>query len=234
MPDSEAVYQPTTVGYTYETGGDSHEVGGGAGLRNGFSRIMFRHKVSMRKWLEWVLLSVAICATVAGLTTLVVNLVACDGVPVPNNSTQADSKPQPESNSGTKVEDKTPNDPSGGSLAVGACITLLGVSMGALWVWMRFFHRGGKSQRGGVSRASGQMLGGLNPSTDLLVGSTSQYGPVLTEVPSQMTAKIVSDNRAVPLSDQEEETYTLMENTSGNPKRTDNAQENNINNQNTG
>ncbi|XP_063976938.1 uncharacterized protein LOC135162419 isoform X2 [Diachasmimorpha longicaudata] len=216
MPDSEAVYQPTTVGYTYETGGDSHEVGGGAGLRNGFSRIMFRHKVSMRKWLEWVLLSVAICATVAGLTTLVVNLVACDGVPVPNNSTQADSKPQPESNSGTKVEDKTPNDPSGGSLAVGACITLLGVSMGALWVWMRFFHRGGKSQRGGVSRASGQ------------------YGPVLTEVPSQMTAKIVSDNRAVPLSDQEEETYTLMENTSGNPKRTDNAQENNINNQNTG
>ncbi|XP_015108383.1 uncharacterized protein LOC107035476 isoform X2 [Diachasma alloeum] len=217
MPDSEAVYQPTTVGYTYETGGDSHEVGGGSGLRNGFSRIMFRHKVSTRKWLEWVLLSVALCATVAGFTTLVVNLVASDGVPVPNNSTQADSKPQSDSNGGTKVEDKAPEDPSRGSLAVGACITLLGVSMGALWIWMRFFRRGGKSQRGGVSRASGQ------------------YGPVLTEVPSQMTVKqIVNDNRAVPLSDQEEETYTLMEDASGNFKRTDNAQENNINNQNTG
>ncbi|XP_011313798.1 uncharacterized protein [Fopius arisanus] len=213
MPDSEAVYQPTTVGYTYENGGDSHE--GGPRLRNGFSRIMFRHKVSTRKWLEWVLLSVALCATVAGFTTLVVNLVASDGVPVPNNSTQADSKPQSDPNGGTKVEDKTSTDPSRGSLAVGACITLLGVAMGALWIWLRFFRHGGKSQRGGISRASGQ------------------YGPVLTEVPSQMTVKqIVNDNRSLPLSDQEEETYTLMEDASINFKRSDNAQESN--NQNTG
>lgn len=63
------------------------------------------------------------------------------------------------------------------------------------------------------------MLGGLNPSTDLLVGSTSQYGPVLTEVPSQMMPSKVTNNthetRAVALSDQEEETRTLMPDTSG-------------------
>lgn len=57
------------------------------------------------------------------------------------------------------------------------------------------------------------MLGGLNPSTDLLVGSTSQYGPVLTEAPSQMTAnkQIINDNHVVPMSDLEEETHTLMQ-----------------------
>lgn len=62
------------------------------------------------------------------------------------------------------------------------------------------------------------MLGGLNPSTDLLVGSTSQYGPVLTEVPSQMTNKqIINETRAVPMSDQEEETHTLMEDSTAIP-----------------
>lgn len=74
MPESEAVYQPTTVGYTYDAGGDANEPGNG--IRNGFSRIIFRHKVSTRKWAEWVLLSVALCASVAGLATLLVNLMA--------------------------------------------------------------------------------------------------------------------------------------------------------------
>ena len=64
------------------------------------------------------------------------------------------------------------------------------------------------------------MLGGLNPSTDLLVGSTSQYGPVLTELPSQMKLK-ASDARetpvTLPLSDQEEETHTLMQEPSSPP-----------------
>lgn len=57
------------------------------------------------------------------------------------------------------------------------------------------------------------MLGGLNPSTDLLMGSTSQYGPVLTELPSQLKLKQTSshDTPAIPLSDQEEETRTLMQ-----------------------
>lgn len=57
------------------------------------------------------------------------------------------------------------------------------------------------------------MLGGLNPSTDLLVGSTSQYGPVLTEVPSQLKIKQANshDMPAIPLSDQEEEMHTLMQ-----------------------
>ncbi|XP_057321715.1 uncharacterized protein LOC130665391 isoform X1 [Microplitis mediator] len=213
MPDSAAVYRPTTVGYSYEANGDGNEsgvgVGGGVGLRNGFSRIMFRHKVSTRKWLEWVLLSVALCATVAGLTTMLVNVIASESS-LPSEIVQDNSKNGSKSDTTTKVEDVVNQDHKG-SLAAGASITLIGLVMGALWTWLRFFRHGGKSQRGGISRASGQMLGGLNPSTDLLVGSTSQYGPVLTEVPSQMTNKqIINETRAVPLSDQEEETHTLM------------------------
>lgn len=63
------------------------------------------------------------------------------------------------------------------------------------------------------------MLGGLNPSTDLLVGSTSQYGPVLTEVPSQLKIKQASshDMPAIPLSDQEEEMHTLMQDSASPP-----------------
>ncbi|EFN80701.1 hypothetical protein EAI_02962 [Harpegnathos saltator] len=63
------------------------------------------------------------------------------------------------------------------------------------------------------------MLGGLNPSTDLLVGSTSQYGPVLTEVPSQLKMKQAGshDTPALPLSDQEEETHTLMQDSANPP-----------------
>lgn len=63
------------------------------------------------------------------------------------------------------------------------------------------------------------MLGGLNPSTDLLVGSTSQYGPVLTEVPSQLKMKQAGahDTPALPLSDQEEETHTLMQDSASPP-----------------
>lgn len=63
------------------------------------------------------------------------------------------------------------------------------------------------------------MLGGLNPSTDLLVGSTSQYGPVLTEVPSQLKMKQAHLHvvPVVPLSDQEEETHTLMQDSASPP-----------------
>lgn len=74
MPESGAVYQPTTVGYAYDT-----RDGGGFGIRSGFSRIMSRHKFSTRSWLEWVLLSVAAAAFVAGLTTMLVNIVSADG-----------------------------------------------------------------------------------------------------------------------------------------------------------
>lgn len=83
MPDSGAVYQPTTVGYTYDSGGDGSGGGGGgggaAGLRHGFWRVVARHKLSSRKWLEWTLLSVALCFFVAGLTTMLVSLVSADG-----------------------------------------------------------------------------------------------------------------------------------------------------------
>ncbi|XP_034936525.1 uncharacterized protein [Chelonus insularis] len=217
MPDSAAVYQPTTVGYSYEVGGDGNESGvgrgGGSGIRHGFSRIVFRHKVSTRKWLEWVLLSVALCATVAGLTTMLVNVISSD-----NNHVNEIKDSKNFSYTETKMDNNTNTDSSQGSLAAGASITLLGLVMGALWAWLRFFRHGGKSQRSGISRASGQMLGGLNPSTDLLVGSTSQYGPVLTEVPSQMINKqLINETRAIPLSDQEEETHTLMPDSTINP-----------------
>ncbi|XP_044583854.1 uncharacterized protein LOC123264590 isoform X2 [Cotesia glomerata] len=195
MPDSAAVYRPTTVGYSYEANGDGNEsgvgVGGGVGIRNGFSRIIFRHKVSTRKWLQWVLLSVALCATLAGLTTMMVNVIA-SGSSRPSEVVQDNSKNDSKSDTTTKMEDVN-NQDSKGSLAAGASITLIGLVMGALWAWLRFFRHGGKSQRGGISRASGQ------------------YGPVLTEVPSQMTNKqMINETRAVPMSDQEEETHTLM------------------------
>lgn len=55
------------------------------------------------------------------------------------------------------MEDKLAENPESGSLAVGGSIMFLGLLMGALWAWLRFFRRGGKSQRGGMSRASGQV-----------------------------------------------------------------------------
>lgn len=57
-------------------------------------------------------------------------------------------------------------------------------------------------------------MGGLNPSTDLLVGSTSQYGPVLTELPSAIKESSKRENPGPTLSENEEETRTLMPETS--------------------
>ncbi|XP_044005188.1 uncharacterized protein LOC122850178 isoform X2 [Aphidius gifuensis] len=187
MPDSDAVYQPTTVGYTYEHGGDGGDVNGAARIRSGFSRIIYRNKVSTRKWLEWVLLSVALCATVAGLATTLVNLLTSGSGPVVAPGNQDDKDDSTES----KIEDT-----SRGSLAIGCSITLIGIVIGAAWIWLRFFRNDGKSQRGGMGRVSGQ------------------YGPVLTEVPSQMTTttkQTNNDTHVIPMSDQEEETHTLMQ-----------------------
>lgn len=206
MPESSAVYQPTTVGYAYDNG---PRVPGG--IRGSFSRIFSRHKLSSRKWLEWVLISVSFCVFAAGLTVMIVNLIS-DEDSTRNKSQAGDKKPAPSKDTGTEVEEHVGSS-SSSSIAVGATLMLLGLFLGVVWVWLRFF-RPSKSPRGGMTGGGGQMLGGLNPSTDLLVGSTSQYGPVLTELPSQMKLKS-SDARetpvTLPLSDQEEETHTLME-----------------------
>ncbi|CAL7935302.1 unnamed protein product [Xylocopa violacea] len=204
MPDSGAVYQPTTVGYTYDTGGDG--AGGGGGLRSGFWRIISRHKLSSRKWFEWVLLSVALSFFVAGMTTMLVSFIS-DDMPE-ENKVEVNENP---TTSATNVEEHV-EDAAKRSIILGASMMLSGLLLGIAWAWLRFFHRG-KSPRGGMVGSSGQMLGGLNPSTDLLVGSTSQYGPVLTELPSQLKLKqtIPHDTPAIPLSDQEEETRTLMQ-----------------------
>lgn len=215
MPDSGAVYQPTTVGYTYDSGGDGTGGGGGGGLRHGFWRIMSRHKLSSRKWLEWMLLSVALCFFVAGLTTMLVSLVAADGSS--QTSSVQEVKSGEHTTMATNVQQQM-EDVGNGSVALGAGMMLVGVLLGLIWVWLTFFRRS-KSPRNGMTGSSGQMLGGLNPSTDLLVGSTSQYGPVLTEVPSQMKMKQAGSHDApsVPLSDQEEETHTLMQDSASPP-----------------
>ncbi|CAK9796779.1 hypothetical protein ANTQUA_LOCUS886 [Anthophora quadrimaculata] len=187
MPDSGAVYQPTTVGYTYDSGGDG--AGGGGSLRSGFWRIMSRHKLSSRKWFEWVLFSVALSLFVVGLTTMLVSFVSDDTSQ--ENKTEIKVNDHPATS--TTVEEHV-EDAAKSSIALGASMMLVGLLLGFGWTWLRFFHRG-KSPRGGM------------------VGSSGQYGPVLTELPSQLKLKQTSshDTPAIPLSDQEEETRTLMQ-----------------------
>nr|XP_033321378.1 uncharacterized protein LOC117217694 isoform X2 [Megalopta genalis] len=188
MPDSGAVYQPTTVGYTYDSGGDG--AGGGGGIRSSFWRIISRHKLSSRKWLEWVLLSVALSFTAAGLTTMLICLVS-DDTPQENKiEIKVDDHP---TTSKTNIEEHI-EDTSESSIALGAGIMLVGMLLGFGWGWLHYIHRG-KSPRSGM------------------VGSSGQYGPVLTELPSQLKLKQSNshDTPAIPLSDQEEETRTLMQ-----------------------
>ncbi|XP_015435451.1 PREDICTED: uncharacterized protein LOC107191023 isoform X2 [Dufourea novaeangliae] len=188
MPDSGAVYQPTTVGYTYDSGGDG--AGGGGGLRSGFWRIISRHKLSSKKWFEWVLLSVALSFFVAGLTTMLVSLVSDDTSQGNKTEIKLDDHP---TTSTTNVEEHV-EDAAKGSIALGAGMMLVGLLLGFIWAWLRFVRRG-KSPRSGM------------------VGSSGQYGPVLTELPSHLKLKQSSshDTPAIPLSDQEEETRTLMQ-----------------------
>ncbi|XP_076246731.1 uncharacterized protein LOC143186816 isoform X2 [Calliopsis andreniformis] len=188
MPDSGAVYQPTTVGYTYDSGGDG--AGGGGGLRSGFWRIISRHKLSSRKWFEWVLFSVSLSFFVAGLTTMLVSLVSDDTTGENKIEIKVNDHP---ATSATNVEEHV-EDAAKSSIALGAGMMLVGLLLGFIWAWLRFFRRG-KSPRGGI------------------VGSSGQYGPVLTELPSQLKLKQSSshDTPAIPLSDQEEETRTLMQ-----------------------
>ncbi|XP_058806006.1 uncharacterized protein LOC131672646 isoform X1 [Phymastichus coffea] len=206
MPESGAVYQPTTVGYSY----DNRD--GGLGIRRSFSRIMSRHKFSTRNWFEWVLMTVGIAAILAGFTTMIINLTNDEETETPKRADTTITTPR---DSTTEVKEHS-ND-SRASIAGGAAVMLIGILLCLIWGYLRFF-RNGKSPRGGMTSNSGQMLGGLNPSTDLLVGSTSQYGPVLTELPSQLKSKQASSlevSTAIPMSDQEEETHTLMDENTG-------------------
>lgn len=187
MPDSGAVYQPTTVGYTYGSGGDG--AGGGGGFRSSFWRIISRHKLSSRKWFEWVLLSVALSFTAAALTTMLICLVSDDTPQENKTEMKVDDHPTSETNVEEHKEDGATS-----SIALGAGIMLVGVLFGLAWAWLRFFRRE------------------QSPRSEM-VGSSGQYGPVLTELPSQLKLKQSSshDTPAIPLSDQEEETRTLMQ-----------------------
>ncbi|XP_006613271.1 uncharacterized protein LOC102680471 isoform X2 [Apis dorsata] len=186
MPDSGAVYQPTTVGYTYDSGGDG--AGGGGSLRSGFWRIISRHKLSSRKWFEWVLLSIALSFFIAGLTTMLVSFVSDDTSQ--ENKIKVNEHP---TTSATSIEEHI-EDATKSSIALSASMILVGLLLGFGWAWLHFFRRG-KSPRGGMA------------------GNSGQYGPVLTELPSQLKLKQTNshDTPAIPLSDQEEETRTLMQ-----------------------
>lgn len=214
MPDSGAVYQPTTVGYSYDTG-----VGGFLGVGS-----VSRHKVSIKKWLEWALLSAAVSIFAAGLLVTIIDLASIDYSEAKDDQ---DVKPIIEASgtNGTQTTINEGSDPSlvhkdqdggdnssGRTIAVGVTLVVVGLILGLLWGWLRFFRRN-ESPRNEPSGGGGQMLGGLNPSTDLLVGSPSQYGPVLTEVPSHPKIKQATNHQvaASTLSDQEEETRTLMQ-----------------------
>ncbi|XP_033352652.1 uncharacterized protein LOC117235079 isoform X2 [Bombus vosnesenskii] len=190
MPDSGAVYQPTTVGYTYDSGGDGAV--GGSSLRSGFWRVISRHKLSSRKWFEWVLLSVALSFFIAGLTMMLVSFVS-DDTSQENKIEIIRKVNENPTTSATSVEEHI-EDAAKSSIALGASMMLVGLLLGFGWAWLHFFRRG-KSPRGGM------------------VGSSGQYGPVLTELPSQLKLKQTSshDTPAIPLSDQEEETRTLMQ-----------------------
>ncbi|XP_012284166.1 uncharacterized protein LOC105701733 isoform X1 [Orussus abietinus] len=226
MPDSEAVYQPTTVGYSYDTSGDGTRERSRLGA--GFLNIMSRHKISASKWCEWVLLSVTLAALLTGFVTMMIFLTS-SGEARPANATLVNDGGQGSDSEKPGTIEMEGRSTGVGSMTVAKTMFLVAVLTGAGWAWLRFFRRR-KSQRGGMSGGGGQMLGGLNPSTDLLVGSASQYGPVLTELPSQPKQKQPDDANetpAAPLSDQEEETRTLMQDNTmpalapGAPKTTD-------------
>ncbi|XP_035721911.1 uncharacterized protein LOC118441514 isoform X2 [Vespa mandarinia] len=186
MPDSGAVYQPTTVGYTYDSGGDG--TGSAGGIRSGFWRIASRHKINSRKWLEWTLVSVGLSFFVVGLTTMLVSLVSSDDI----NQRTTEVK-QESSTHSTLLATENVEETSRGSVAIGAVMMFVGILLSIAWAWLRFFQRS-KSPRSGITGGSGQ------------------YGPVLTELPSQLKLKEanIHETLVAPLSDQEEETLTLM------------------------
>ncbi|XP_011498224.1 PREDICTED: uncharacterized protein LOC105362473 isoform X1 [Ceratosolen solmsi marchali] len=213
MPESGAVYQPTTVGYAYDT-----RDGGRFGIRSNFSRLMSRHKYELKTCLEWVLISVAVATFIIGHGMFLASLLSPDPKPIVQEKESVEVgipyqySTVPSKDTTTEIKEHSSYDIDT-LTAVGAAMMLFGILLGGIWAWLRFFRRG-KSPRGGMISNSGQMLGGLNPSTDLLVGSTSQYGPVLTELPSQLKSKQTNNleiSTAIPLSDQEEETHTLMQ-----------------------
>ncbi|XP_046747613.1 uncharacterized protein LOC124412010 [Diprion similis] len=217
MPDNGAVYQPTTVGYSYDTGVDGF-LGVGS---------VTRHKLGLRKWLEWVSLSTAVPLTAAGLIFIIVALASGDSINaqtepqqyLPTKPIEVQQIPVAADTNSTKECPPSVNrnrysgdDSNGRTIAIGATLLAFGFLLGLIWVWLRFYKKR-ESPRNEPSGGGGQMLGGLNPSTDLLVGSPSQYGPVLTEVPSHPKTKQITNhqNAASALSDQEEETRTLMQ-----------------------
>lgn len=146
MPESGAVYQPTTVGYAYDTRDESS-------CRTFFTRVMSRHQISVKKWGDWVILLVAVLSLVTGLTTMLLNLKSADELDKAQMHTDQASTQSPDSRrEGPKHTDHEERT----SLAIGAALVLLGLVLGFIWGWMRFF-RHNKATRGGLPCNSGQV-----------------------------------------------------------------------------
>ncbi|XP_012252439.2 uncharacterized protein LOC105683989 isoform X2 [Athalia rosae] len=207
MPDNGAVYQPTTVGYSYDTG-----VGGFLGIAS-----ISRHKFNVRKWLEWAIASVGLALCAAGLLMSVTYLASGsqsindpESVVAAGNCANGTTTTTTTSTSTTTNEEEEESHPtlvrkgqdgrdrSGvGTIAVAASLTIIGLCLAFIWSWLRFFRKT-ESLRNEPS------------------GGGGQYGPVLTEVPSHPKPKLQGVNlhqesAASALSDQEEETRTLMQ-----------------------
>ncbi|OXU24003.1 hypothetical protein TSAR_006269 [Trichomalopsis sarcophagae] len=168
MPESGAVYQPTTVGYAYDTRDGSR-----LGIRSSFSRIMSRHKFSTRNWLEWVLFSVAVAAFIAGLTTMLVNLVSADDQASTPKKIDGTT---PAKDSNTEIKEHS-EDGARASIAVGAAMMLLGLLMGFIWAWLRFFRRG-KSPRETVCN--------MEEERNSKLSNSSEASPICTTLSSDV------------------------------------------------
>ncbi|XP_011498229.1 PREDICTED: uncharacterized protein LOC105362473 isoform X2 [Ceratosolen solmsi marchali] len=195
MPESGAVYQPTTVGYAYDT-----RDGGRFGIRSNFSRLMSRHKYELKTCLEWVLISVAVATFIIGHGMFLASLLSPDPKPIVQEKESVEVgipyqySTVPSKDTTTEIKEHSSYDIDT-LTAVGAAMMLFGILLGGIWAWLRFFRRG-KSPRGGM------------------ISNSGQYGPVLTELPSQLKSKQTNNleiSTAIPLSDQEEETHTLMQ-----------------------
>ncbi|KYN04422.1 PREDICTED: uncharacterized protein LOC108772559 isoform X1 [Cyphomyrmex costatus] len=218
MPDSEAVYQPTTVGFTYDSGGDDAAVRAAAAaavaeLRYDFWRMVIRHKRDSWKMFKIGIILCSLIFFVIGLAYTIINLINLISLEEDTLKSSDDALAiMPEEHSTMTPDVQQQKVITRNNLALGAGIMATGVLLTFTWVCATFIYR--KLPMNAMS--TGQMLGGLNPSTDLLVGSTSQYGPVLTEAPSQLKTK-QANQPAVPLSDQEEEMHTLMQDSANPP-----------------
>ncbi|XP_018393616.1 PREDICTED: uncharacterized protein LOC108772559 isoform X2 [Cyphomyrmex costatus] len=200
MPDSEAVYQPTTVGFTYDSGGDDAAVRAAAAaavaeLRYDFWRMVIRHKRDSWKMFKIGIILCSLIFFVIGLAYTIINLINLISLEEDTLKSSDDALAiMPEEHSTMTPDVQQQKVITRNNLALGAGIMATGVLLTFTWVCATFIYR----------------------KLPMNAMSTGQYGPVLTEAPSQLKTK-QANQPAVPLSDQEEEMHTLMQDSANPP-----------------